>query len=350
LKTDHIIVGQGICGSFLGHYLGKAGRDVIVIDQPRPFSASRVASGVINPVTGRRLVRTWMIEDLMPFAVSAYGEWGTCLNAELIRRCPILDFHSTPQMKLAFDSALEREADYLAKPEDQNAWSDYFNPAFGIGEIKSSWLVDMPVLLEGYRKELQQQQLLLEESFDASGLVLKDHAIQYRGITARSVIFCDGVQGFDNPFFSRLPFTHMKGEALIIDIPGLPRDYIFKQGINIVPWRDGLFWVGSSYEWEFTDPGPTETFRLRTEAQLAQWLKLPYTVTDHFAAGRPANIERRPFVGFHPSFPCVGILNGMGAKGCTLAPYFAHQLAEHIVHQTPIHPLADVRRFSRILG
>src|SRR5581483_3159167 len=127
--------------------------------------------------------------------------------------------------------------------------------------------------------------------------------------------------------------------------PGLPRNRIFKQGISVVPWHDGQFWVGSSYEWEFSEPGPTQAYREQATASLDRWLRLPYTVTAHLASDRPANLERRPFVGLHPLFPAVGILNGMGAKGCSLAPYFAHQFAQHLVHQTIIDPAADVTRF-----
>jgi glycine/D-amino acid oxidase-like deaminating enzyme len=48
--------------------------------------------------------------------------------------------------------------------------------------------------------------------------------------------------------------------------------------------------------------------------------------------------------------PQLGILNGTGTKGVTLAPYFARQLADHIVHGAPILPQADVARFRRLLN
>jgi len=70
---------------------------------------------------------------------------------------------------------------------------------------------------------------------------------------------------------------------------------------------------------------------------------------DHKASVRPANIERRPFVGFHPAYKNVGILNGMGTKGCSLAPYFAKQLADHLVYTKEILSEADIKRFTKIL-
>jgi glycine/D-amino acid oxidase-like deaminating enzyme len=126
--------------------------------------------------------------------------------------------------------------------------------------------------------------------------------------------------------------------------------HVFKKGLTLAPWKVGLYWVGASYEWAFDHKEPTAAFRERTEAVLKEWLKVPFRTVDHFASVRPATLERRPFVGFHPLYPAVGILNGMGTKGCSLAPYFAHQLVEFITKGSPIRPDADIKRFSGILS
>ena len=84
--------------------------------------------------------------------------------------------------------------------------------------------------------------------------------------------------------------------------------------------------------------------------QLNFWLKVPFEIVDHVASVRPANMERRPFVGLHPKFSAVGILNGMGTKGCSLAPFFAKQLADHLTEGKPIYADADVKRFEKILA
>jgi len=68
------------------------------------------------------------------------------------------------------------------------------------------------------------------------------------------------------------------------------------------------------------------------------------------AAERPANMERRPFVGLHPLHPSVGVFNGMGTKGCSLAPYFAHEFAQYLAEGKAMTPAADVTRFTRILS
>ncbi|MEP7319783.1 MAG: FAD-dependent oxidoreductase [Panacibacter sp.] len=352
MQADYIIIGQGICGTFLSWNLLKEGKSVLVIDSSDPYTASKVASGVINPVTGRRIVRTWMIEDLLPFAWEAYTQLGNDLNVPLVQQCNVLDFHPTPQMQEAFMQRVKEETGYLQIPENTNEWQQYFRYNYGIGEVNPCLLVDLQTMLQNWRKKLQDQHILIEEKFDCNELVLDElqNTIQYKNITAQKIIFCDGVAGFENPYFKMLPYVRTKGEAIIASIPDLPRTNIFKQGITIVPWQQDLFWIGSNYVWEYNHVQPTALFRKKVEEQLNYWLNLPYTITDHVASERPANIERRPFVGLHPLHRQVGVLNGMGTKGCSLAPYFSHQLAQHLVHDKPIDPLADVKRFTRILS
>ncbi|HRH47624.1 MAG TPA: FAD-dependent oxidoreductase [Panacibacter sp.] len=352
MQLDYLIVGQGICGTFLSWNLLKEGKSVLVIDSANPYTASKVASGVINPVTGRRIVRTWMIEELLPFAFHSYTQFGDEMNAPLVQQCNVLDFHPTPQMHDAFVQRMSEEKDYLHTASDEEQWQKYFRYNYGIGEVNPCLLVDLQTMLQGWRKKLLHQNILLAETFDCSQLTIDElqNTIHYKNITAQKIIFCDGVAGFDNPYFKMLPYVRTKGEALIANIPGLPRTNIFKQGITIVPWKQDFFWIGSNYIWEYTDAQPTQTFRKKVEEQLNYWLKLPYTIIDHIASERPANIERRPFVGLHPLYKQVGVLNGMGTKGCSLAPYFAHQFAQHLSNQKPIDPLADIKRFTRILS
>lgn len=353
-QTEILIVGQGICGTFLSLELERAGIPHLVIDERRPFSASRAAAGLINPVTGRRLVTTWMIDQLLPFAMDAYRRLTEVLGASFLSPACVIDFFPTAQMRLAFLKRLEEDGAYLQLPADEHVWDPCFHSELGFGIIASCFLVDMPGLLAAARGRLSHRGVLLEERFVIDELFVDGGGVRYRDIEARRVIFCDGIESFSSPYFSRLPFAPNKGEALIVEIEGLASaddvKVVFKKGMSIVPWRDGLFWVGSSYEWDFEHGNPTEVFRRRAEAALREWVKLPFRVVDHWASVRPATLERRPFVGFHPLYPAVGILNGMGTKGCSLAPYFAWQFVQNMVHGTEILAEADVKRFSKILS
>jgi glycine/D-amino acid oxidase-like deaminating enzyme len=224
------------------------------------------------------------------------------------------------------------------------------NDDFGYGVISPAYLVNLPSILPAYRRQLEQDHHLIEEKFDLSRLILSKDGIRYREINASKIIFCDGIASSGNPYFTNLPFAPNKGEALLIEAKDLPDQWIFKRAINIVPWSKNIFWVGSSYEWNFEHELQTENFRKKTTILLQKWLKIPFTVLDHLVSVRPATIERRPFIGFHPLQENLGIFNGMGTKGCSLAPYFAQQFVDHILKGSSILPGADVNRFRNMLS
>lgn len=349
-QVDYLIVGQGISGTLLSRSLIKEGKKVLVVDDGNTSSASKVASGIINPVTGKRLVKTWMIDEFMPFAIHVYREIENEFGISIISQCNILDFHLSRDAENIFNERSGEEKEYLQWVKDQEHWAEYFRFNYGIGEIAPCLLVDIRAMLNAWRDHLLKNDTLLQEEFSLSDCIIKEDIISYKNITAQKIIFCDGAVYAENPYFNRLPWSKDKGEALIASIPGLPANNIYRQGINIVPWHSGLFWVGATHDWKFTDMQPSLSFLKKTEEQLDYWLKLPYKIVDHLVAARPTNIERRPFVGLHPGMPSVGIFNGMGTKGCSVAPYFAHQFAQYLVHNTPLLPEVDIKRFNRILS
>jgi glycine/D-amino acid oxidase-like deaminating enzyme len=360
MQVSIIIIGQGLCGTWLSYYLKKAGISFVVIDKPQNQSASKIASGIINPVTGRRLVKTWMIDEVMPFAVDAYKNFKTpntnAINEDAIngtsaiRACNVMDFFSAPDVEIAFNKRLAEGAAYLTAVNDKETWRQYFNFDFGAGQIEPCYLADVNGLLAVWRKYLKEENMLVKASFNEDDLVATGDGIRYENIEAEQIIYCDGIAAAQSKYFSRLPFAANKGEALIAEIPDLPATHIFKKGMSLVPWKQGQYWIGSTYQWKFENELPTAIFREQATSWLQSFCKMPFTIVDHFAALRPATIERRPFVGFHPVQKKVGIFNGMGTKGVSLAPYFAHQFAMHLSAQTQLQQDVDIRRFEKILS
>ena len=350
MQTDVLIVGQGICGTLLSWWLHKEGKSVVVIDDGAENSSSKVAAGIMNPITGRRYVRTWMAEELLDFAKTTYTGLSAYLQAVFLYQRNIIDFFPSAQMRNAFTESMGENESYLRAYPDQNRFNDFFRYDFGCGEIGPAYTVNIQHLLLLWRQKLNEMKALREEKFASDELTLTGDGVAYANINAQKIIFCDGIAAMENRWFSALPFAAIKGEAVLIECNDLPADHLFKRGLMLAPMQQkGLFWVGSSYQWEFENDEPSEQFFTATTAALNHWLKKPYKVLHHKAAVRPATVERRPFVGFHPVHQQVGILNGMGTKGTSLAPFFAHQLAQHLVHNFPIAPQAHVRRFSRIL-
>jgi glycine/D-amino acid oxidase-like deaminating enzyme len=351
MHVDCLIIGQGISGTLLSWFLHKEGKTFLVIDNNKVDSSSKVAAGIINPITGRRYVTTWMIDEVMPFAIDTYRSLESYLQYSFVYEKSIIDFFPSPQMLNAFVDRIAENDTYLHSYPNQNQFNQYFNYDFGCGEIRPSYTIHLPLLLELWKQKLKEWNAIKEEEFLLADLQTSDDHASYHDITAGKVIFCDGVDAATNPWFRLLPFAPNKGEAMIIEAEELYNGHIFKRGLMLAPLpTPGIFWVGSNYQWEFADDKPSEHFYKQTSNLLQNWIKVPFKIVDHKAAIRPATVERRPFVGFHPHFPVIGILNGMGTKGTSLAPFFAHQLTQHLVYDLPIADEANVHRFTRILS
>lgn len=351
MNLDALIIGQGISGTFLTYYLKKEGKRFLVIDDGNNNSPSRLAAGLINPVTGRRLVTVWMVDEILPFAWKAYQEIGQELGITAISQRNIIDFFPNPFMRESFLQKIETGDIYVHAYPEQNHFNSFFNYDFGCGEIRPVYTAHLESLLPAWREVLNEDDSIRDELFDVSRLELTDDGVRYGEITANKIIFCDGPLGSENPYFHQLPFAPNKGEALVIEANDLPEHNTYKKSMMLVPMAEkGFFWVGASYVWDFPEVGPTEEFRVKTEQVLKEWLKVPYKIVEHRSGLRPATLERRPFVGIHPVHNAIGILNGMGTKGCSLAPFFARQLCDRLYYNMPIAPDADVQRFAKILS
>ncbi len=345
-QFDIIIVGQGISGTVLSSALMEQHQKVLVIDDGNKKAASKIASGVINPVTGRRIVKTWQIDEVMPAAVRMYQALENKLNTKIIQQCNIVNFHASKQMQKAFEDRIAEDPTYLSTQPLPNTIAAAFDAPFGHTVIDPCWLIHLENLLHHCRQYLIEKNALIEDVFDFKKLGVTADQIVYKNYTANKIIFCEGAKGQNNPFFNQLPFAPNKGEALLVKINDLDSRFIYKKALSIVPWKDGIFWVGSNYEWDNYNDDPSPSFKEKTKAALNEWLTIPYEVIDHIAAIRPANTQRRPFIGMHPIYKNIGIFNGMGTKGCSLAPFFAEQFTSHILKQTTLDNEASIDRFN----
>ncbi|MEQ8704733.1 MAG: FAD-dependent oxidoreductase [Phaeodactylibacter sp.] len=348
--ADFIIVGQGIAGTLLAYFLEKQGKSVVVIDQHSPHAASQVAAGIINPITGRRYVKSWRVDELIPFALETYRQ----LEAKL----EISIFHERNIIRTLFNQG--EENDWLARSGDpaytpymlNQAVLDHYATktvlAYNYGEVTQSGQTDLALLTRSYRAYLNAKGALLEGTADYDQLAVEPDQVTYAGrVTAPKLIFAEGYRGSQNPYFSYLPFGGAKGEVLIVRAPGAGFEKILKHRIFIVPLagRD-LYWVGSTYDWQFEDAAPTAKGRSFLEQRLRDVLNLPFEVVEHRSAIRPTVKDRRPFLGQHPQLPALAIFNGLGTKGASLGPYWASHLATYFTQGHPLDQEVDIKRFE----
>ena len=232
---DIIIVGQGISGTVLSSALMEQHQKVLVIDDGNKKAASKIASGVINPVTGRRIVKTWQIDEVMPAAVRIYKALENKLNTQIIQQCNIVNFHASEQMQKAFKERISEDPTYLSTQPLPNKIAAAFEAPFGHTVIDPCWLIHLENLLHHWRQYLIEKNTFLQDVFDFKKLDITAEKIIYENYTANKIIFCEGAKGQDNPYFKQLPFAPNKGEALLVKINDLDNQFIYKKAVSIVP-------------------------------------------------------------------------------------------------------------------
>ena len=107
VDVDVAIVGQGIAGTTLAWHLRWRGVRVLLIDRREAVTASRIAAGLVTPITGKRLATTWRLGELWPAAVAFYSR----VEAETGR--PV--FHRRRMVRLF---ATDEERDVFARKRD----------------------------------------------------------------------------------------------------------------------------------------------------------------------------------------------------------------------------------------
>lgn len=326
MTVDLLIIGQGLCGTFLSLEAQKAGYSFHVVDALRPSSASRVSAGVLNPITGKRFVRTWMADTLLPYAEKAYRFAGETWGVDCIREIPIVHFFKDEEERDLFEN---RRA--LGPAHTTGPWASSFHHPHGYGIIQPAYVTDVPGLLRAARLDLAARNLLEEGVVQDEDLIVQPDHVTWKNVQARYAVFCDGVSTAARIWFTRWPFAVGKGEALVVDVPGLSPDAVYKhESLTLVPRPTGDFWAGASHEWTFDHDLPTDAFRSKTEAHLKKWLRIHFRTLSHVASVRPCTQDRKPMVGVHPHYPTLAILGGMGTKGGGMAPYFARELVARL--------------------
>jgi glycine oxidase len=350
-KVNYIIVGQGLAGTVLAHTLLKQNKSLVIIDLPSISMASKVAAGLWNPVVFKRLVKSWMADDLLEYMDSFYPEVEVLLNEKFYFKKQIVKPFSEEQEKLLWLKKTSEEIGKYLNPTIQSDFlTDVIHNPIGAAEVINAGNIDTNVFLNASQAYFKNKQILLQEAFDYQELKLLSGEVNYKGIVAEKIIFCEGYKALDNTYFNWLPFKLTKGETLTIRIPLLYQkgllSKVINKGVFVLPLGEGLYKVGATYEWEDLTDLPTEKGKIFLVDQLNKLLKVPFEIIEHKAGIRPTVKDRRPLIGLHPEHTTLGIFNGLGTKGVMLGPYFAKQFVDFLEAGISLNKEVDIGRFK----
>lgn len=344
---DYLIVGQGIAGTSLAMHLLDLGKKILIVNDSGAPSSSKVAAGIFNPLTGKKLVKTWLADDLFPYAKGFYAYLEAIFNEKLVHQAPIYrPFRSIAEQNTYLAQTEDPKiASYIRQDGDPANLSDYIHADFGgLEVIKSGW-IDLPLLLEQSRNYFLEYDLIVDDLFDVNALSVSKDVIVWNEKTFGKLVLCQGFKALGNNFFNWLPFTPVKGQILEIETEVALPNYIVNQGIFMFPVSEKVSRVGATYSWDPLDWEPTKEATAELKEKLDALLKTPYQIKSEVAGIRPSVKDRRPLVGVHPEYDNVAIFNGLGTKGVTLAPFFANELAQHLENGKELNPLVNIQRY-----
>ena len=237
--------------------------------------------------------------------------------------------------------------EYLELDVNPQTYQDWIDSPLGGWETKQAAHVDLPKLLEAYKRFLIKKGIYQEKALFYEDLQFEHEKVYWKEIVADKLIFCEGIASIQNPFFNWLPFKAVKGEILDVEIKGNHLENIINQGIFILANQSDSFRVGATYHYQSLDAQITEEGRQELSQKLDKMLKLPYRITGQKGGIRPATRDRRPFIGLHPDYKQLGIFGGMGAKGVSLCPYYANHFYEHIELGKPLDKEVNIMRAAK---
>ena len=67
-----LIIGGGLAGTTLAWRLHERGLPFLIVDRDEPGTSSKIAAGLVTPLTGMRMNLSWRYDILHPEAVAFY--------------------------------------------------------------------------------------------------------------------------------------------------------------------------------------------------------------------------------------------------------------------------------------
>jgi len=322
LNVDFIIVGQGLAGTLLASALEDIGKTFILIDDLNRYAASRQAAGIINPITGRRYVKSWNYDVLENYFISFYARQNKKLNQVIFTEHEILLCLSSIKEEndlLAQASRYEYSDKISFIPFPSNILSEHRSAVYSLQGYK----LNISGMCDAFREVWIKQGLVWNQPFDYN-INFDQEKIKYKSITAGAVVFCEGAFINRNPYFNHVPVIPNKGQFMLIDKEDWKGSFSVKDKIIISPTQDGL-WVGATYEWAYDSIEPDLKAREELTVQLDKLIKAPYTVKNVLSGLRPTTKNRRPLILRHPVHSKLWAINGFGTKGSSIGPYLINQ-------------------------
>ncbi len=327
---DYLILGQGIAGSTLAWQLIWQGAKVGVIDAGKPTTASRIAAGLLTPITGKRLTVSERWDELFPIAEQFYQRVEKQTGSKLLIKKPSLRIFANQEERETFERRCEEES-FAKHVRLIDQIPDGLKGPLGGFEMVEAARLDTAVYLNATRDCLHERASYFQATIDPnSEVVLGDDAVMIPklGVNAKRMIFCQGAASTLTNWIPGLQLEPSLGEVLSIELPFESKQTVH-QGIWLVPLESGTYRLGATNRWDGFDEGPTEAGKQELLTKLTKLAEAKPELFTHQAAIRPTTSDRKVSFGWNANEPRLGWLNGLGTKGSLWAPWSSSELLKN---------------------
>lgn len=341
---DALIIGQGIAGSLLSFALAERGWTIDVVDHVKRETASKIASGLYNPLVLKRRRVVWHAHPMINEVSRTYLRMQELTGKSF--------FDTRPVWEVLPDT--QTENDWVALSD-----KPLFEPFIGkvirspspsiradkVGEVRESGRVNVSNMINAWQSYLRLSGAFTEGQISPDSVSFSNGRWIRNGKEYHRIFWCTGFAGH-HPHFGKLPFSPTKGEVLIVRSPELKLDHILHGKMFIMPLGDDLYKVGATYSWDYQDDRPTEAGLEQISVAWKQLVSVPFEVIEHQAGIRPNVKDRKPIIGESATHPRSYIFNGLGSRGILMAPWLAKTFAEQLDGENELPKEVRFNRFT----
>ena len=305
-------------------------------------SASAVSAGIVNPVVLKKFTTFWLAMEqieLLRSTVNEIQEY-TCENV-LIDEPVHRIFHDSTERDLwVKKSQTENLSAFL---DDHIAALPVVKNPFQTGKVMHSARIDVKLFFEALTAYFLKNNCIVDEDFCYDQLSNN----RYNDICFANIVFCEGMNVRNNPYFADLPVYGNKGHHLHVKLSvPLENSRTVKKKHFLFPVDSENYYYGGTYSpVELSDEIDASAVQQLKDG-LTEFYPHPYEIKEVRYGFRPTVKDRRPIIGCHSDHPNYYVFNGLGARGILNGCYFARELFLHIDQGKELLPEVDLSRFN----
>lgn len=344
--SKYLIVGQGLAGTLLAFSLLEKGEEVLVADDYNHNSASSVAAGMWNPVTFKRLAASWLAKEMLEEMNATFLKLEEKLGVNFFHQLPVARMFNSIQDANFWDEKSDHPevGRYLSSRTNQSVQENFISP-FGNSEVNECGWLNVPKFREAAKSYFNENGNFISESVEESDVFFSENELVWKGMVFEKIILCTGIGVNKWKGFERLDLIPNHGQVLDLHIDELELDAIANFGQFLLPYGNGKFRLGATYDWNEVPDVATDEAREFLLLELKARLNKEVVVESHRTGYRPTTRDRRPIIGFAEGNALLGVFGGLGSKGVLLAPYFAKKFTDVLVENASIPKEVDASRF-----